>query len=137
MAKSKTKKRRHEPVNGKNINAPRVFEDGELVLFIQRIYGTSMCFGTGVISQATDLPSGYALDQQDRVQYLIKGRRVFFHEGQRREEHGTFRSWLGSASIVIVPRTIKSQQWLKESMRRWKTVLADYDKALALMRFTP
>lgn len=129
-------KKKREPLeNGSNIKAPRVFEEGEVVLFIQRIYGLSVCFGTGVIHKALDMPAGYARTEGDKVQYIIKGRRVFFHEGERHEETGTFRSWLGSASIVIVPRNERSQAWLKASMRQWKEHIAHNAELFHFMRF--
>lgn len=130
------KKARRVLENGDNIRAPRTFEDGEVVFFIQKIYGLSVCFGSGVITEATDLPSGYDKSAQaGKLQYLIKGTRVFYHEGSRREEQGTFRTWLGASKIVIVPRTVKSSFWYKECVAHWRQLLASHEEAMRFMRF--
>lgn len=140
MKSSKTKKRKSKVVrpseNGTNIRAPRTFEDGEVVFFIQKIYGLSVCFGQGVITEATDLPSGYDKSkQQGRLQYVIKGSRVFYHEGRRLEETGSFKTWLGASTIVIVPRNIRTSLWFKECIQKWRAILSLHEEALQFMRF--
>lgn len=128
--KAKKKLDRH----GTNIRAPRLFEDGERVFFIQKIYGLSMCFGQGVIQRTLDLPTGYATIQRSRIQYLIKGSRLFFHEGRKIKDKGTYATWLGSSTIVIVPQSLKARKWLRDSIRSWKLLVDRHDHTLTQMR---
>lgn len=135
-SKKRSTKQRRSLENGDNIRAPRTFEDGEVVFFIQKIYGLSMCFGSGVIQEATDLPSGYGTSKQaGKLQYTIKGTRVFYHEGTRKEESGTFKTWLGGSKIVIVPRTVKSSLWYKDCIRKWQDLLEHHGEVLNFLRF--
>jgi hypothetical protein len=129
------KKRRQSQEHGLNIRAPRLFSDGERVYFIQKLYGLSMCFGQGTIQRTLDLPSGYSEAQGDRVQYLIKGHRLFFHAGKVTRDRGTYATWLGASQIVIVPRTEKTKHWLKRSMRQWREVTDHHNRIVEEMRF--
>lgn len=130
------KKKKRPPENGTNIKAPRVFEDGELVLFIQRIHGLSMCFGRGVIKRTAELPTGYSAVQGKRLQYIIKGSRLFIHDGSLTKDKGAYSTWLGSTKMVIVPRTAKSEKWMEERVETWKAFLGQYNDIIKDMRLT-
>ena len=104
-------------------------------MFVQRIYGLSMCFGTGVVHSTEAVSSG--MPPKESVQYTIKGKRVFYHEGQVVHDEGTFQTWLGAAQIVVVPRTEASLRWLKEGIRAWTTLLSQHQELLQELRLVP
>lgn len=101
-------------------------------MFVQRIYGLSMCFGTGIVHSTETISSG--MPPKESVQYTIKGKRVFFHEGQVVQDEGTFQTWLGAAQIVVVPRTEASLRWLKQGIRTWKRFLQEHQQLLRELR---
>ena len=104
-------------------------------MFVQRIYGLSMCFGTGVIENSHEVSVG--LPPKPYTQYTIKGKRVFYHEGQVVHDEGTFQTWLGASKIVVVPRTEASLKWLKQGIRDWQTLLRQHQELMRSLRFVP
>ncbi len=120
------------PKHGANIRAPRHFEQGEAVFFIQKIYGTSMCFGKGIIAHVKETCVGSP--EKRRTQYTIEGYRIFYHEGTVSKDKGRFESCLGSTVIVIVPRNAKTLAWFSKVKRDYEKFLAVHSSLLQSMR---